>query len=174
MSVLLSSNRLLLRAPEPEDAIVMREFENDTQTWQPYNATGPYSLFELRRYLARTHNDLYTDRQLRLMMQDNDDQVVGIIDLFDFDPQNSRVELGIMVNERQRRMGYALEAIHLLENHCFHCLNIHQIYAKTEENNKPALALFAKAGFVKCGVLTDWICRGNQFSNAVLLQRIAD
>ncbi|MDO4949826.1 MAG: GNAT family protein [Bacteroidales bacterium] len=62
----------------------------------------------------------------------------------------------------------------MLEEHCFHCLNIHQIYVKTAENNKPALALFTKAGFEKCGVLTDWLCRGNQFSNAVLLQRIAD
>lgn len=62
-------NRIRLRAPEPEDLEVMFRFENATDVWEMSNTTGPYSRFQLKQYIEQTQNDLFADRQLRLMIE---------------------------------------------------------------------------------------------------------
>ena len=70
-----------LRAPEPEDLDVMMLFENDEDQWENGIATGPYSRYQLKQYIGQSTNDLYTDRQLRLMIELPQTGVVGIVDL---------------------------------------------------------------------------------------------
>ena len=60
-------NGIRLRAPEPEDLEVMFRFENATDVWEMSNTTGPYSRFQLKQYIEQTQNDLFADRQLRLI-----------------------------------------------------------------------------------------------------------
>lgn len=62
-------NGIRLRAPEPEDLEVMFRFENATDVWEMSNTTGPYSRFQLKQYIEQTQNDLFADRQLRLMIE---------------------------------------------------------------------------------------------------------
>ena len=47
------SERVRLRAMEPEDLEVMYAMENDSQTWDVTNFTVPYSRFVLRQYICR-------------------------------------------------------------------------------------------------------------------------
>ena len=89
-------NGIRLRAPEPEDLEVMFRFENATDVWEMSNTTGPYSRFQLKQYIEQTQNDLFADRQLRLMIENGNRQVVGIVDLCSFDPLHNRAEVGIM------------------------------------------------------------------------------
>ena len=66
---LLSTERIVLRAPEPEDLEVMYRMENLPEMWAVSNATVPYSRYVLRRYIENCRNDIYADRELRLMIQ---------------------------------------------------------------------------------------------------------
>lgn len=108
-----------LRAPEPEDLDVMMLFENDEDQWENGIATGPYSRYQLKQYIGQSTNDLYTDRQLRLMIELPQAGVVGIVDLCSFDPRHNRAEVGVMVLEEYRHRGIASEALRQLEHHCF-------------------------------------------------------
>ena len=85
----LEENGIKLRAPEPEDLDCMFRFENIVDLWDISNTTGPYSRFHLKQYIEQTQNDLFTDRQLRLMIENSDRQVVGIVDICNFDPAQS-------------------------------------------------------------------------------------
>ena len=76
----LEENGIKLRAPEPEDLDCMFRFENIVDLWDISNTTGPYSRFHLKQYIEQTQNDLFTDRQLRLMIENSDRQVVGIVE----------------------------------------------------------------------------------------------
>ena len=118
----LEENGIKLRAPEPEDLDCMFRFENIVDLWDISNTTGPYSRFHLKQYIEQTQNDLFTDRQLRLMIENRDRQVVGIVDICNFDPLHSRAEVGIVIDEAQRRKGIGRQALSLLESHCFHYL----------------------------------------------------
>ena len=106
-----------LRAPEPEDLEVMFRLENSTDVWEMSNTTGPYSRFQLKQYIEQSQNDLFADRQLRLMIEIEEQQTVGTIDVCYFDPLHNRAEIGIMLDKAYRGRGIACAALTLIEEH---------------------------------------------------------
>ena len=65
----MNTTEIYLRAPEPEDLDFLLQLENESEAMEAGTpATGPYSRFQLKRYIAQNTNDLYTDRELRLMI----------------------------------------------------------------------------------------------------------
>ena len=90
----LSFDGYRLRAPEPEDLEVMMHFENTPYQWETGCASGPYSRYQLKQYLQNSQNDLFADRQLRLMVESPQGSVVGIVDLFNFEPFHNRAGKG--------------------------------------------------------------------------------
>lgn len=172
---MLSRGDVRLRAPEPEDLGCMFSLENETpDIWRYGDATGPYSRFSLRRYIEECSNDVFADRQLRLMI-DNGDLTVGMIDLFDFDPLHSRAEVGIVMGVEHRRSGLAAVALEILVCHCFENLRIHQLVARVDVDNVPSRALFEKCGFRAVAELRDWMFTpGGGYRNIVIMQNISD
>lgn len=88
MNPSLHSSKISLRAPEPEDIDEMMFFENDASFWENGPATGPYSRYQLKKYIAENQNDLFADGQLRLMIEHASGEVAGIIDVFAFDARH--------------------------------------------------------------------------------------
>lgn len=162
-----------LRAPEPEDLEVMLRFENSTDVWEMSNTTGPYSRFQLKQYIEQSQNDLFADRQLRLMIENEDRQVVGIIDVCYFDPLHNRAEVGIIVDKAFRKHGIGCAALTILEEHCFHYLGIHQLFAYIAIENLPCRKLFASCGYKESAVLKDWMhtCGGG-YTDVLVVQKI--
>ena len=112
-------------------------------------------------------------KQLRLCICKLDDEVVGLIDLFDFDPKNKRAGLGIVIkNSDNYNQGIGNEAINLLINYSFSSLDIHQIFANVIEDNEASLHVFKKLGFEQIGVKKDWIFTNGSYKNEVLFQKI--
>lgn len=171
---LLQKDGYLLRAPEPEDLACMMQFENTPSLWEVSNITGPYSRFYLKQYIESTKNDLYADNQLRLMLETPDKQVVGIVDLFNFEPFHNRAEVGIVIAESHRKKGLGQLALNLLIEHAFKFLGIHQLYAHIDTTNEGSLHLFKKCGFTECGCLKDWMRTGKTYRDVVILQLLND
>ena len=74
------SERVRLRAMEPEDLEVMYAMENDSQTWDVTNFTVPYSRFVLKQYIENSECDMFADRQLRMMIvRAEDDALIGLL-----------------------------------------------------------------------------------------------
>lgn len=166
-------NGIRLRAPEPEDLEAMFRFENAADVWEVSNTTGPYSRFQLKQYIEQTQNDLFADRQLRLMIENEQRRVVGIIDLCSFDPLHNRAELGIVVDKEYRRQGIGGTALSLLEEHCFRYLGIHQLFAYIAVDNLPCRRLFAVHGYKEGAVLKDWIHTfGGSYTDVLVVQKI--
>ena len=151
-------NGIRLRAPEPEDLEVMFRFENATDVWAMSNTTGP---------------DLFADRQLRLMIENGNRQVVGIVDLCSFDPLHNRAEVGIMVDKSCRRQGIGRNALALLEEHCFRYLGIHQLFAYIAVENLPSRRLFAACGYKESAVLKEWAHTfGGGYTDVLVVQKL--
>lgn len=169
---LLQKDGYRLRAPEPEDLDCMLQFENTPSLWEVSNATGPYSRFYLKQYIESNKNDLYADNQLRLMIESPEKKVVGIIDIFNFEPFHNRVEVGIVIADHSRRQGIGLLALELLTKHCFDYLGIHQLYAFIDVTNEACRRLFQKGGFEECALLKDWMRTGKTYRDVVMVQRL--
>ncbi len=158
-----------LRAIEPEDLEMMYDVENDESMWNVGVTNVPYSRHILLEYITQTTGDIYTDKQLRLMIEMGQ-QVVGMVDLISFDPRHRRAEVGIVIARPYRHRGYATQALNLLIGYARKVLHLHQLYAYIPTDNHYSLQLFRSAGFRQTAVLKDWLCDGDTYSDVCFLQ----
>ena len=160
-----------LRAIEPEDLDLLYRIENDQQLWSVGATNVPYSRYTLHDYIATSSDDIYGDRQVRLIVENDTHQTVGICDLVRFDPQHRRAEAGIVIMNEFRRQGYALSALMSLADYALRVVHMHQLYAVVAMDNVAALALFEKAGFTMQATLQDWLFDGHQYTKAGVMQK---
>jgi len=169
----LKGEQCFLRALEPQDLDFLYELENNPAVWEISGTTKPYARYVLKKYLDNAHLDIYEAKQLRLCICTTEDNVIGFVDLFDFDPKHRRAGLGIVIlNVENRNSGLGAEAIQLVCNYGFTVLNLKQLYANVLEDNIASLKLFEKLDFKRSGVRKDWILSGGDFKNEILLQKI--
>jgi diamine N-acetyltransferase len=169
----MTGTLIYLRAVEPEDIDVLYRWENDPNLWPLGNHPEPLSRFTLEQYVLNTEKDIYSARQLRLMIVEmTTNQAIGAVDLFDFEPVHSRAGIGILIDEPFRKKGYAAETLELILEYCFSTLNLHQLYCNISEDNTVSINLFQKAGFEICAIKKDWLLNEGQWKNELFLQRI--
>ncbi len=161
-----------LRAIEPEDLELLYRIENDMRLWNIGTTNVPYSRYVLHEYVANSSGDIYTDRQVRLMIENELGEVVGIVDIINFDPQHLRAEVGIVIENRYRNRGYASSALKHIAEYSLSILHLHQLYAWVDVENKASLNLFTKAGYTIVAQMSDWLYDGKQFHDAVIMQII--
>lgn len=169
---MLKSNKLKLRAVEPEDLDLMYLIENDTELWPCGQASVPFSHYALKQYIAESNNDFFHDRQLRLVLETPDGTSVGFVDLQNYEPLHHRAEVGIVVVPEQQRKGLATEALRLLGGYVSKHLGIHQLYALVPENNEASIGLFEKCGYKKTATLQDWLNSPKGWQSVVVFQQI--
>ena len=171
--ITLKGEHINLRALELEDLEALYSLENDESLWELSHTITPYSRYILKQYIQNSYKDIFEVKQLRLVIENNENKFLGLIDLFDFDPKNHRAGLGIVINnEENRRKGLAKMAIELILNYSKEKLQLHQIYVNVSENNDVSLKLFIGFGFEVIGLKKDWNYDGGSFSNELLLQYI--
>lgn len=171
---LLDGEMVYIRALEPEDLSFLYEVENDPLIWHTSNTTMPYSRYFLKQYIETQQGDLFIDKQLRLIIELKESKKpVGVIDLFEFNPHHRRAELGIVVHENYRNLGYAEEAIKLVSNYGFHHIMLHQITAKIAITNDTSIRLFERCGFNEIAILPEWMLTAKGYTDVKVLQKLA-
>jgi len=171
----MRSENLQLRALEPGDIDLLYQWENDTSIWHLSNTLEPFSRFALEQYVMNAGDDIFTTRQLRLMIDlhtEDPARTIGCIDLFDFDPANRRAGLGIMIVGQQRGKGFASEALDIMIDYAFSHLKLHQLFSNVISGNNASLELFKKKHFSVIGVKKEWLRSENAWTDEYLLQLI--
>ena len=171
----MRSTHLQLRALEPADIDVLYQWENDTNVWHLSNTLTPFSRFTLEQYVLNAGDDIYTTKQLRMMIdlhQEDPARTIGCIDMFDFDPTNMRAGIGIMIIEPERGKGYASEALDLILDYAFNLLQLHQVYSNVIASNTDSLTLFKRKHFSVIGVKKEWLRDKRSWADEYMLQLI--
>ena len=164
--------KVSLRALEPEDLELLYRIENDVNLWNVGSSNVPYSRYTLHNYIATASGDIYTDRQVRMMIENEQGEVVGIVDLVNFDPSNSRAELGLIIEEPFRHAGYALSTMEKISDYAVNILHLHQLFATIDITNEPCLQLFRKLGYTESARLKDWLFDGRNYRDAIVMQMV--
>lgn len=169
----MKGQKVHLRAVEPTDLPLLYEWENDVDNWEVSHTMEPYSKALLEKFIETSAQGLYGNRQQRLMVVTNEtNETVGAIDIFDFDPQNRRAGIGILIDKKHRHNGFGLEAVELTKKYLFETVKLHQIYCNILIDNSYSLQLFQKAGFEICGKKKEWILTKNGWADEYFLQII--
>ena len=172
----LEGEHIRLRALEPEDLELLYSLENNESIWELSHTQAPFSKYLIKEYLENAYKDIYEVKQLRLVICDKQSEVVlGLVDLFDFDPKNKRVGVGIIIiNPVHRNQGIGKEALNLVVDYSFEYLHVRQLYCNIAEHNTASINLFEKTGFKRIGVKKDWNYNGKDYENELLYQLIKD
>ena len=153
-----SALMVTLRALEPDDLNFLFELENDRDIWGVSDTLAPVSRHALREYLAHAATDFYVVRQLRqVITTEIEGQPVGVVDLFEYDPLHQRAGVGITILARERRHGYARQALELLKEYAHDVLRLHQVHATVGLTNAASMRLFRAAGFRRVGTRQQWL-----------------
>lgn len=171
----LQGNLVKLRALEPEDLEFLFQIENDESFWEISHTQTPFSKYVLKQYLENAHLDIFETKQLRLIIEENSsEKKVGMIDLFDFNPQHKRAGIGILIHPDFQQKGFASEALSLLIQYSFLHLQLHQLYANIMSDNDKSLLLFEKHSFKKVGTKKEWIFSDGKMKDEILFQLIKE
>ena len=160
-----------LRALEPEDLEFLYTIENNETFWEISHTQTPFSKYLLKQYLENAHLDIFEAKQLRLLIEEKSTKrQIGLIDLFDFNPQHKRAGIGILIHPDYEKNGFSSEALSLLISYSFSHLQLHQLYANITSDNSKSLSLFKKYKFEEVGVKKEWILSEGKFKDEVLFQ----
>ena len=162
-----------LRALEPDDLDAMYEWENDVDVWRASGTSAPFSRHILSRLIDEQRFDIYATRQLRLVIEPSESRKeIGAVDLFEFDPQNLRAGVGIIVAPSCRRRGFAADALAAAERYACATLHLHQLWCSVAADNTASLRLFEKARYIHCGRRRDWLTTVDGKIDEILMQKI--
>ena len=169
----MSSNpKVFLRALEPEDLDLLYLIENDVSLWNVSATNVPYSRYTLHEYIANSTGDIYADRQVRLMIENENHDIVGIVDLVNFDPSNQRAELGLIIEKPFRKSGYAQATVDAICDYAVRVLHLSQVYAIIDADNMPCITLFRKLHWQESARLKRWLFDGVEYHDAIVMQML--
>lgn len=169
----LAYGKVSLRPLEPGDIDLLYHWENSMEIWEVSNTKAPFSKHILAQYIAESAKDIYSTKQLRLIIQNENHEAVGAIDLFDFEPYHLRAGVGILIhNTKDRRCGYANDALQTLSAYALEVLGLKQLYANIAADNNESLSLFLKAGFIQAGIKKDWLKTLHGWKDEIIFQKI--
>ena len=170
---MIQNERITLRALEPEDIDILYQWENEIALWNVSNTIAPFSKHQLRQYVQHARLDVFQTKQLRLIIEQTADRrMVGMIDLFDYDPFHRRGGIGIVVHANFRHQGFASEALNLFTTYLFNHLGLQQVYASISGDNLASIKLFEQAGFEQTGLRKHWRRQGKQYIDELFFQKI--
>lgn len=168
----MRNETIVLRPLEPTDLDTLYNWENDSALWVVSDTVAPYSRAALWQYLENYTGDIYSQRQLRLMITLADGTPAGTIDFLNFDPLNNRAELGLFIASELRGKGLGRQALELLTAYAREHLGLRQLYVYIALDNTVCLKMFEEYGYRRVGVIQSWVKRGNSYRDVALLQMI--
>jgi len=172
MSNIFEHDNIYLRALETEDLEKLYEWENAPENWIVSNTITPFSKYTLAKFIENSSQDIFESKQQRLMiiLKEND-EAIGAIDLFDFDPFHLRAGIGIIIGDKKyRKKGLATEALEVIISYAGKTLLLKQLYCNITEDNQDSLKLFIEKSFVITGQKKDWIKTSNGWLTEYFLQ----
>ena len=166
-----------MRKIEPSDLPFLYQWENDATMWADSDTHNPLSRHDLHQYIENTTGDIYRDGQLRLIIEDSQlstlnsqlsTNIVGCIDLFDFDARNRKAAIGMYIASDARGKGVGKQAVQLLLDYAFNFLHLRMVYAIISVNNVACSRLYEQMDFLPSSPLRAWTLEGD----AILWQKM--
>lgn len=165
------SEKVYLRTLEPADIDTLYKWENNVSLWHLSNTQKPFSKHVLQSFIDEAHFDIYTNKNLRLIICDKNHVAIGAIDLFDFEPFHLRAGIGILIaDEESRKQGFANDALSIIIKYAKDILLLNQLYCNINSDNVDSIKLFMRNDFEITGNKKDWNKTRNGFTDELFLQ----
>tara|TARA_B110000003_G_scaffold157854_1_gene158232 strand:+ start:863 stop:1330 length:468 start_codon:yes stop_codon:yes gene_type:complete len=152
--------KIFLRNLQNSDIDILLKIENDESTWNYSIQDKPFSKSTIKNYIENAKfQDITEVNQKRFVVSSIKINVLGFIDLFDYNIIKREASIGIVILKKYRNMGVGFGSVQLLESYCISKLGMYKLNVSIDSNNIKSIKLFNKSGFVK---------RNNDFYEKIL------
>ena len=158
---------------EKEHLSYLLKWRNDPEVQRWIFQKWPLSLAEQEKWFnSYLGNERY---KILTIYHESDKKNIGYIRLASIDYQNSSVEIGGDIGEREYRgkgIGKIMyrEALKL----AFDELNMNRVYLHVLEDNEVAINLYTKIGFKKDGLLRQFVFKDGKFRNVFVMSMLRE
>lgn len=170
---ILENPFIKLRLPELSDLDFFYNTENNPEIWEISNTVKPFSKYELQKYIENSHLDIYTTKQIRFIIErKKDKEVLGMIELFDYEPIHLRAGTGIFIIKKEQKKGYAEQSLKIVIHYSKNILRLNQLWCNISADNSTSIKLFEKCDFKYSGTKKDWLNTFEGFKDVLFYQLI--
>ena len=164
----LIGERIYLRAFEPDDAAMLKQFICDPEITRTLMAYRPYTIQQELEFIEKAtkqENDIVLGIATKA-----DDKLIGSVGLHRIDWRDRRCEFGIMIGAKEEwNKGFGTEATRLITRYAFETLNLNRVALRVYEHNARAMRAYEKAGFRKEGILRQDAFREGKYWDAIMM-----
>ena len=140
---------LIIRAVNSSDFDFLFKLENDKAYWHLSGTKKSFTASELMDFIEGAQQPILLSRQFKYIIEIQGYGQIGCLDLFDYDPFNQHIGVGIIIyDENYRRKGYAKQALLILESYLREVLYCKFIFARVLQNNKASISLFNEINYI--------------------------
>ena len=164
-----NSERVYLRALEPEDYKVSLKWRNDDEIW---SMLGGRKYFVSSAYEQKwIHDAIFDSKDIRLAVCVKEtEQYIGNVYLTNIDYVNRSATSHILIGEHGFwGQGYATESTKLLLTYAFEELGLNRIEAVVLKSNIASIKMHKKCGYVEEGIKRKSVYKNGKFQDQAIL-----
>lgn len=156
----LKGKKVLLRAIEEEDLVMLKEMVNDPEF--EYKVVGysfPISSFQQKKWFENISKN---DSGLKLIIE-YENKAVGLATLEEIDWKNRSASHGMKLIKEAQGKGIGKDVVMTICNYAFNELQLNRLEGGMLETNIPSLKLYEKCGWKKEGVFRQYAYKNGRY-----------
>lgn len=164
--------KVILRAMEKSDCEMIRNMFNDPEIEDLVVGWAfPVSQFAQEKWLEAHYGD---QRNLRFVIETEDDGPVGIATLTDIDWKNRRATHGIKLSSKEKRTkGIGTDTVMAIMRYAFDELGLHRLDGSWFDTNAASKGLYKKCGWVEEGIKREYVYKKGKFRDLTIVGILA-
>ncbi len=163
---MFSHGGLTIRVVEERDLDKVRGLRNEPSTWMMLTTVGAIDAQSQRAWFDVVSKSVSCRYYV---VCDADHDFIGMVRTDEIDQPNRSMRVGADIVPTLRGLGYGTRLYGLLKKYCFDFLNMHRIWLLVMEDNGPARALYARAGFHVEGRFREAVFRDGRYRDYILM-----
>lgn len=162
---------IYFRSITSDDIDLIMVWENNQKNWKVSSTTQAYTREQVEQFV-NLDQDIFLHEQLRLIVCLNEtNEVIGNVDLFDFENVHKRVGVGILIDEDYRNKGYANQCVQLVEEYSKIILGVKNLFCNILTDNEYSIKLFEKNNYIRIGEKKNWHQYNGDWYNEFFYQK---
>ena len=128
----------------------MKPYLNGKMTCEIGDTVGQneaYTEIEIKTYVNQKQTLLIDGQTRFIIFKLITNDIVGCLDLFNYDSNKEQASIGILIDEAYRTANFGYEALMAIEKNCKEALGLKILNCVVLEDNSASIALFEKAGY---------------------------
>ena len=167
---MIKLNKIIIRPIERSVLPIIHKWYNDDEVMLWGSGARPDMMYSLDYLEEVWYNEICSDSSTKMMVETNEGQSIGIIGYRNFNIQERRCRLSIIIGEKEFwGKGFGTDAIKAFIGFLFNRWNVNRVEVDTWDGNERALKCYEKCGFKVEGRLSEARFVNGKYRDEIML-----